>query len=154
MHFDLAIPAQLTAALAPDIFVMVGAMVLLLFAVWKGDTESRRHIVGIGSLVVTLIAAGIVVWFMMSGATSTPGIVAVDHFRWAVDLIVLLGTAIALIMGLDYDRRENYAPAESHVLLLLATSGMMLLAAARDLMIVFLRPRPQSHQRSYVVSRA
>ena len=120
MHFDLAIPAQLTAALAPDIFVMVGAMVLLLFAVWKGDTESRRHIVGIGSLVVTLIAAGIVVWFMMSGATSTPGIVAVDHFRWAVDLIVLLGTAIALIMGLDYDRRENYAPAESHVLLLLA----------------------------------
>ena len=138
MHFDLAIPAQLLAALAPDIFVMVGAMVLLLFAVWKGDTESRRRAVGIGSLIVTIIAAGLVVWFMWNDATATAGIIAVDNFRWAADLIVLLGTAIALIMGLDYDRRENYAPAESHVLLLLATSGMMLLAAARDLMIVFL----------------
>ena len=138
MHFDLAIPAQLSAALAPDIFVMVGAMALLLFAVWKGDTESRRRAVGIGSLIVTIIAAGLVVWFMWNDATATAGIIAVDNFRWAADLIVLLGTAIALIMGLDYDRRENYAPAESHVLLLLATSGMMLLAAARDLMIVFL----------------
>jgi NADH-quinone oxidoreductase subunit N len=138
MHFDLAIPAQLTAALAPDIFVMVGAMVLLLFAVWKGDTERRRHAVGIGSLIVTIVAAGLVGWFMWSDATATSGIIAVDNFRWAADLIILLGTAIALLMGLDYDRRENYAPAESHVLLLLATSGMMLLAAARDLMIVFL----------------
>jgi NADH-quinone oxidoreductase subunit N len=138
MHFDLAIPAQLSAALAPDIFVIVGAMVLLLFAVWKGDTESRRRAVAIGSLIVTVIAAGIVVWFMVNDASSTRGIIAVDSFRWAADLIVLLGTAITLLMGLDYDKRENYAPAESNVLLLLATSGMMLLAAARDLMIVFL----------------
>ena len=41
-------------------------------------------------------------------------------------------------MSLDYNRREGITPGETHVLLLLATSGMMLLAAARDLIIVFL----------------
>ncbi|HSJ63766.1 MAG TPA: NADH-quinone oxidoreductase subunit N [Gemmatimonadaceae bacterium] len=138
MHFDLAIPAQLSAALAPDIFVMVGAMVLLLFSVWNRESETRRRAVAIGSLVVTLGAAAIIVWYMWSGATATQGPIAVDDFRWAADLIFLLATAIALIMGLDYDRREDYAPAETHVLLLFATSGMMLLAAARDLMLVFL----------------
>jgi NADH-quinone oxidoreductase subunit N len=138
MHFDLAIPTQLSAALAPDIFVMVAAMGLLLFSVWNGNSESRRRAVAIGSLVVTLVAAGMVVWFMVRGTTATPGIIAVDNFRWAADLIFLLATAIALIMGLDYDRREDYAPAEMYVLLLFATAGMMLLAAARDLMIVFL----------------
>ena len=138
MHFDLSNPAHLTAALGPDIFVMVGAMVLLLFSVWNRDSESRRRAVAIGSLIVTVVAAGLVVWYWWRGATSTVGIIAVDEFRWAADLIFLLATAIALVMGLDYDRREDYAPAESHVLLLFATSGMMLLAAARDLMIVFL----------------
>jgi NADH-quinone oxidoreductase subunit N len=41
-------------------------------------------------------------------------------------------------MSLDYNRREGITPGESHVLLLLSTSGMMILAAARDLIIVFL----------------
>jgi NADH-quinone oxidoreductase subunit N len=138
MQFDLSIPAQLSAALAPDIFLIVGAMVLLLFSVWKRDSESRRRATAIGSLVVTLGAAAIIVWYMWRDAAATPGIIAVDDFRWAADLIFLLATAIALIMGLDYDRREDYAPGEAHVLLLFATSGMMLLAAARDLIIVFL----------------
>ena len=39
---------------------------------------------------------------------------------------------------IDYNAREGITPGESHVLLLFATSGMMILAAARDLIIVFL----------------
>jgi len=38
----------------------------------------------------------------------------------------------------DYNRRESIDAPESHVLILLATAGMMLLAGARDLMVVFL----------------
>jgi len=39
---------------------------------------------------------------------------------------------------MDYNAREGITAGESHVLLLFATAGMMTLAAARDLMIVFL----------------
>ncbi len=138
MQFDLANPAHLSAALAPEIVVLVGAMVLLLVSVWDRESEHRRRGVAIGGIAVTLIAAAVVGYYWWSGASATPGIIAVDNFRWAADFIFLLATAITLIMGLDYDKREDYAPAEVHVLLLFATSGMMLLAAARDLMIVFL----------------
>jgi NADH-quinone oxidoreductase subunit N len=41
-------------------------------------------------------------------------------------------------MAIDYNDREGITAGESHVLILLASSGMMLLAAARDVMIVFL----------------
>jgi NADH-quinone oxidoreductase subunit N len=39
---------------------------------------------------------------------------------------------------MEYQRREGITAPESHVLVLFATSGMLLLAAARDLMLVFL----------------
>ena len=35
MNFDLSIPAQLTAALGPDLLLMGGAMILLLWAAWR-----------------------------------------------------------------------------------------------------------------------
>ena len=45
---------------------------------------------------------------------------------------------LSLALADDYSRRAEPVTAESHVLMLLATSGMMLLAGARDLMLVFL----------------
>src|SRR5581483_4757339 len=59
-------------------------------------------------------------------------------FRWATDLLVLLATVIAIALTIDYSRVEQLAIGETYVLMLLASSGMMLLAAARDLMVVFL----------------
>src|SRR4029079_13927533 len=67
-----------------------------------------------------------------------PGPIAVDNFRWMMDVIILLGTIGALALGIDDNDRSGTPTAETLVLILLATSGMMLLAAARDLMIVFL----------------
>ena len=55
-----------------------------------------------------------------------------------MDVIILLGTIGALALGIDDNDRAGTTTAETHVLILLASSGMMLLAAARDLMIVFL----------------
>jgi NADH-quinone oxidoreductase subunit N len=70
--------------------------------------------------------------------TAKPGIVAVDGFRWGADLIFLIATFIAIAVSIDYNTREGIDAGESHVLVLFATSGMMILAASRDLMITFL----------------
>src|SRR5205085_3696281 len=66
------------------------------------------------------------------------GPIALDNFRWMVDVVVLLGTAFTIALAMDDNARTGIHAAESHVLVLLASSGMMLLAAARDLIIVFL----------------
>jgi len=136
--FDLSIPSELTAALAPDIALMVGAMALLLWAAWGRESIRRQRAVGAASMILCAIVAGMVVYFMRMDAVVGPGPIALDGFRWAVDLLLLLATFATIALSMDYNERERITAAESHVLLLLATSGMMVLVSARDLIIVFL----------------
>ena len=138
MAFDLSHPMQLIAALTPDIVVMLGGMVLMLTSAWGTESTERQRSVGIAGIGVCCVAALVVLYFMMIGTTAGPGVIAVDNFRWIVDLILLAATAGTLGLMLDYNAREEILPAEAHVLVLFATSGMMILAAARDLTIVFL----------------
>ncbi len=138
MHFDLSVPVQLSAALLPDLVLSVGAMILLLFAAWEKESEQRAHTVGVLSIWLTIITAAVVVWMIVRGATAAGGIIAVDNFRWAIDLVILATTLITLALSLDYARTERMVTAEMYVLVLLSSAGMMLLAAARDLIMVFL----------------
>jgi NADH-quinone oxidoreductase subunit N len=138
MYFDLSIPSQLAGALLPDLILVIGAMLLLLVSVWRKESLAHARLVGLLSIVVCLITFAAVVWLWRAQATASAGIIAVDNFRWATDCIVLAGTIIAATLMIDYSEREQLVSAESYVLLLLAASGMMLLAASRDLIIVFL----------------
>jgi NADH-quinone oxidoreductase subunit N len=139
MQLDLALPAHLSLALAPDLLLFVGAMLLMLFAAWRPDSATQQRQVGLASLLLIALTIVAVIVFATRGfATSGRGVVAVDTFRWAADVIFLLAAAIAIATSLDYNEREGILAGESHVLVLFATGGMMLLAAARDLMIVFL----------------
>jgi NADH-quinone oxidoreductase subunit N len=137
-YYDLSIPAHLSAALLPDLILMGGAMLLLLWAVWRTESASHQRSVGvlsIGLCVATLVA---VLLMMFDRPIASDGPIAVDNFRWMVDIVVLLGTIGAIALGIDDNDRTGTTTAETHVLMLLAASGMMLLGAARDLIIVFL----------------
>jgi NADH-quinone oxidoreductase subunit N len=136
--FNLANPAQLAAALLPDLILMGGAMILLLFAVWRRESREHQRSVGVISIGLALITLIAVIVTMYQRNTATDGPIAVDNFRWMMDVIILLGTIGALALGIDDNDRAGTTTSETHVLILLASSGMMLLAAARDLMIVFL----------------
>lgn len=138
MNFDLSQPAQLTSALGPDLILMGGAMLLLLFSGWRRESNEHQRNVGILSIVLCIITMIAVGYYAYKGYTAGNGVIAVDNFRWAADEIFLIATIGTIAMSLDYNSREGITPGESHVLLLLATSGMMILAAAQDLIIVFL----------------
>ncbi|HJP60545.1 MAG TPA: NADH-quinone oxidoreductase subunit N [Gemmatimonadaceae bacterium] len=138
MNFDLSQPAQLSSALGPDLILMGGAMLLLLWAGWKRETNEHQRSVGILSIALCVITMFVVGYYAYEGYTATNGVIAVDNFRWAADEIFLIATVGTIAMSLDYNEREGITAGETHVLLLFATSGMMILAAARDLIIVFL----------------
>lgn len=139
MQLDLAIPGHLSLALAPDLLLFAGAMLLMLYAAWQPDSAEHQRRVGLVSLVLVLLTVVAVVVFAMGGITTGgSGVIAIDAFRWSADIVFLLAAAIAIATSLDYNAREGIWAAESHVLVLFATGGMMLMAAARDLMIVFL----------------
>ena len=135
---DLAIPAQLSFALLPDLVLMGGAMLLLIWAAWRPESVRHQRAVGTASIILLVITAVLVGWFMLQGVRANPGPIAVDRFRWIADLVLIVGTIATIALSMDYNERELIIAPEAHVLVLLATSGMMLLAGARDLMVVFL----------------
>jgi len=138
MPLDLSIPGQLTFALLPDIVLMAGAMLLLLYAGWRQDSVAHQRTVGFLAMLLIAVTIGLVVLFAYRGYTAGPGVIAADNFRWIADVIFLLGALLTTALSVDYNQREELTAPESHVLVLLATAGMMLLAASRDMMVVFL----------------
>ncbi len=135
---DLANPGQLMMALAPELVLMGGAMLVLLWAGWKRESDGHQRAIGWASLALVAITAAVVYWSSSEFAASTNGPIAIDNFRWMMDAVILLGTWLTIGLSMDENRRERILSPESHVLVLFASSGMMLLAAATDLMIVFL----------------
>jgi NADH-quinone oxidoreductase subunit N len=134
---DLAVPTQLSLALVPDLVLVAGAMPLLIWAAWRPDSDQHQRRVGL----VSIALAGLTMLLCLNWAgryTAGAGPIAVDNFRWLMDVVILLGTIFTIALSMDDNMRTRIRAAESHVLILLAASGMMLLASARDLMVVFL----------------
>ena len=135
---DLSQPMELTRAISPDLLLCAGAMVLLLYSAWRPESEAHQRRVAVGAMGVALLTLVAVIAAGLSGWSSTAGPVAVDGFRWAADVVFLLATVVAIGLSMDYNAREGITAPESHVLVLFATVGMMIMAAARDLMVLFL----------------
>ncbi len=140
-------PNALLRALAPELLLIAGALLLLLASVWR----PQRNVVGsaegadrtavlsrFAMLLCVLVALVVVIAWGDAAAGTTDQRIASDGFRWAIDLIILAGTGLSIVLlDADHARSGAYSP-ETPVLLLLAAAGMMVLAAARDLMFVFL----------------
>ncbi len=134
-------------ALAPELLMSAGAMVMLLATVWNPQRNDAAMAEGAEKTsaltrfgVVLCLLVGLVVMIAWGdGVSGTPDQrIAGDGFRWAIDLVILLGTVLSLILlDAEHHRSAAFSP-EVPVLMLLAATGMMVLAAARDLMFVFL----------------
>ncbi len=134
-------------ALLPEMLLSAGAMVLLLVSVWVPQrnltdaaegAERTSMLARFGAVLCLLVGLAVVIAWG-DGAGGTPdGRIAGDGFRWAMDLIILLGTALfLLLLEAEHQRSAAFGP-EVPALALLAATGMMVLAGARDLMYVFI----------------
>lgn len=134
-------------ALLPELLLSGGAMVLLLVSVWTPQSnqsgaaegaERTSMLARFGAVLCLLVGLAVIIAWG-DGAAGTPdGRIAGDGFRWAMDLIILLGTALfLLLLEAEHQRSAAFGP-EVPALALLAATGMMVLAGARDLMYVFI----------------
>lgn len=136
---DFVLPAALLRALLPEITLTIGTLVLLLIGAWGGSSSSptRRSTRFAIGVVLATTAAVVLAWLSGDGGT-LDGRLAGDGFRYAMDLVLLLGTAGSLALLDTEQARTNAYQAEVPVLMLLALCGMMFLTAARDLMFLFI----------------
>ena len=134
-----AAPGALLGALLPEVTLIVVALILLLVSAWLGERFSPTQLTARWAIGVVAVTAATVVlaWLRGDGATAD-GRLTGDAFRWAIDLVLLLGTAGALaLLDAEHGRTRAYQ-AELPVLMLLALSGMMVMTAARDLMFLYI----------------
>ncbi len=131
-QFELS---ALTPAL-PEMLLAVGAMVLLL----AGTLRATRNTTAIDvAAIVLLIAAGCIVVLLPGGKLITFGSSFVlDDFARFLKLLALAGSATAILMSFGYLAVENQARFEYSVLILLSTTGMMMLISANDLIALYL----------------
>jgi NADH-quinone oxidoreductase subunit N len=124
--------------IAPElILVGVGIVLLLGEAIWQ---RVARWMLAVGALIGIAAAAiyDMTLWNYHGPATVLGGMVSVDRFA-VFSRIVLLGVAaIGVLFGHHYFQRTGDTRGEFYPLLLFCTSGMTLIAAAGNLLIVFL----------------
>jgi NADH-quinone oxidoreductase subunit N len=120
----------------PEIMLVVGAMVLLMFGAYAGERSSGTTSV---LAVLLLIAAAIVVVMLPAGRHELfGGSFVLDGFARFLKVLALLGSAVAIVMARDYLNSVNQQKFEFPVLILLSTTGMGMLISAGDLIALYL----------------
>ena len=126
----------------PELILGCLSMALLMYGVFRGDKA-------VGSVSWLAVAALIIAGIAMStlpDATQTAfrGQFIVDQFARFMKWLVILGSALAIIMSMNYNEREGINRFEYPVLILFAALGMLLMISANDLISLYVGLELQS----------
>jgi NADH-quinone oxidoreductase subunit N len=121
------------APLIPALLLAIGGMVLLLAGVLTKRDSTMACTVG---AVLLLLVAAIVSCAAPDGMLFG-GLLKTTLFTRFADALVYLGAAAALILSVDYNRREGIGRFEYPILVLFAVLGMITMISAADLMTLY-----------------
>jgi len=131
---------QAGAAL-PEIFLVVAAMALLMFGVFR---DKSADIVNIAAIVIL----GITVALVLSGGggrqEAFAGSLVIDTFARFMKVLTLFGSAVAIVLSVNFMKTEKIERFEYPILVLLATAGMMIMISANDLVALYMGLELQS----------
>jgi NADH-quinone oxidoreductase subunit N len=134
--------ANYMAAL-PELFLAAAGLVLLMVGVFhREDATPRIAWLSVLALIVTAVLV------LRGGPAGTEAafssLYVIDRFAVFLKVLVLAASAFAIIMSLDYIRREGMQRFEYPVLILFATVGMMMMLSASDLISLYIGLELQS----------
>jgi NADH-quinone oxidoreductase subunit N len=130
----IEIPTVNLTALAPPLIVIATALLVLLADLAVSDKRL------LGYLGLTGVAAAFGVALFLGGRppAAFQTMAVGDGYALFFDLVFLVTAGLSLLVAIDYLERHDMQRGEYYALLLFSTSGMMLMAAATDLIVVFL----------------
>jgi len=122
--------------LLPEIVLGIGAMLLLMLGAYRD--ERVVPVIDAGAIVL-LIAAGVILLLLPEGKLVIfKGSFVVDGFARFLKILALIGSAAAILLSIDYAKREKQQRFEYSVLIVLSTLGMLMLISAADLIALYL----------------
>ena len=121
-------------AVAPELALAATGLVALLVVAWWPHV--RRSLLAGLCLAGLAVSAGLTWWNWDLTRTAFEGAVALDGLtRYALLVLLAVGALAVVMAASDHDPDE---PAELFPMLMFALTGMVLLAAASDLLVVFI----------------
>ncbi len=122
----------------PELMVVITALVVLLCDLFLSkDKKAPLPFLSILGLVCALIFS-VSMWREGVAEYAFSNMIVIDRFALFFNSLFIVATIITILISINYIREESINYGEYYVLVLLATVGMMFMAKANDLMIVFL----------------
>jgi NADH-quinone oxidoreductase subunit N len=126
--------------LAPVLAIIITATLVLIVDLVITDWVSRRPLMWLSSLGV-LVAFGLIGMLWLGGYannTAFGGFLAVDGFALFFQALFLLAALLVILSATTFADRQELVEAEFYVITLYCTAGLMLMAAANELMSIYL----------------
>ena len=132
---SLTIPTVNLAAIGPELALTVGALILLLLSLGRYRRSTGLLLaVALGSLAV---AFALVIAAWKAPVEAFAGSVALDRFAVGFSLAILSAATLTVLLSLNELERSYLLLADYYGLVLFATVGMLFLASATSLVMVF-----------------
>ena len=130
-------PPIALGALLPALIVFGAGALVLLLDLLPPRTKDHLGGVALAGIVLALLAS---VWLWAGGTDvrAFRDMVLLDRYALFFHFVICYAAALAVLLSIDYLRRNGVESGEYYALLLFSTTGMMLLASAGDLLVVFL----------------
>jgi len=120
----------------PELLLACGAMALLMIGAYGG--EAATPIANRFSILLIVAAIVTVLWLPAGRHVAFGGSFVVDDYARYFKVLALIGSGAAILMSFDYMAREKLLKFEFPILILLATTGMLMLISAADLIALYL----------------
>ena len=133
---EISIPTFNFVLIAPEIVVLVTALLVMMVDLFLAKEQKGR--LAWLSLVGVLAAAGLSFYIWDGSNPELQNMLVADGYALFLNLVILTAAALAILFSVEYAGRIGLAQGEYYTLLLLSTTGMMLMAAAINLMTIFL----------------
>ena len=123
------------ALLAPELALIVTALVFVLAAAWV-----QRSSLFAGLTVLAAVIAGVASYLLLPAdpITGFDEMIVVDDYSQFFKVVIASALAVTTLLSVSRVDDERFRPAEYHALLLLAATGMMFAASAIDLLTLYL----------------
>jgi NADH-quinone oxidoreductase subunit N len=120
----------------PELVLAVGAMLLLMLGVTRGDRSTG--IVSVLAILLLIVAGALIVTQPSAKVVAFHGSFVLDGYGRFLKVLALTGSAVAILMSIEFLGATGRQKFEYPVLILLSTTGMLVLISASDLIALYL----------------
>lgn len=132
----MILPEVNWSAVMPSVVLTVVGITVLCWDLWMKE-QDRKYLAWL-SLVGVAGAAFISYALWERNESAFNGMLALDAYALFFNQIICLATGMTILMSRNYIENNEIPAGEYYALLLFAAVGMMLMAAATDLIVIFL----------------